>query len=85
MSEKDDITAKIKDGLAGFCKTQASTMTGSSLLREELGLDSMDTIELVFQLEDNFNIQIPDDDIIGFKTLDDVVQYVKKRISEGKS
>ncbi len=38
----------------------------------------MDTIELVFQLEENFNIQISDDDLMDLKTVDDVVQYIEK-------
>lgn len=82
MLEKDNISTKIKEALAGFCKIQLSNIKGSSLLREELGLDSMDTIDLVFQLEDNFNIRISDDDMVEFKTFNDVVQFVEKRIGE---
>ena len=44
----------------------------------------MDTIELVFQLEENFNIQISDDDIMGLNTVDSVVQYIEKRVSKKK-
>ncbi len=83
MSE-NDIAKKITEALAGYIKNKSIKVEGSSQLREELGLDSMDTIELVFQLEENFNIQISDDDIMGLKTLDDVVQYIEKRVSENK-
>jgi len=81
---QNDMEAKIVEALNSYVKTQSVTVQRSSQLREELGLDSMDTIELVFQLEDNFNIQISDDDLMGFKTVDDVVKYVEKRVNENK-
>jgi len=84
MIQKSEIETKIKSALSGFLKVEPSKIKGNSLLREELGLDSMDTIELVFELEDNFNIQISDDDIMGFKTMDDVVEYIVKMTNENK-
>ena len=81
---QNDMEAKIVEALNSYVKTQSVTVQRSSQLMEELGLDSMDTIELVFQLEDNFNIQISDDDLMGFKTVDDVVKYVEKRVNKNK-
>ena len=83
MSESD-VAKKIVEALSGYIKNKSVKVEGSSQLREELGLDSMDTIELVFQLEENFNIQIPDEDLMELKTVDNVVQYVEKRVSESK-
>ena len=83
MSE-NEIEKKITDALASYIKNRSIKIEGSSQLREELGLDSMDTIELVFQLEEKFNIQISDDDLMGLKTVDNVVQYIEKRVSENK-
>jgi|TARA_B100000959_G_scaffold236247_1_gene254961 acyl carrier protein len=83
MSE-NEIEKKITDALASYIKNRSIKIEGSSQLREELGLDSMDTIELVFQLEEKFNIQISDDDLMGLKTVDNVVQYIEKRVSEKK-
>lgn len=82
MSPQIDIEAKIKEALSGFLKIEPLKIKGNSLLREELGLDSMDTIDLVFELEDNFNLQIPDDDLINFKTVDNVIQYIEKKVNE---
>ena len=84
MIQKSDIETKIKAALSGFLKIEPSKMKGNSLLREKLGLDSMDTIELAFELEDNFNIKISDDDLMGFKTMDDVVEYVAIKANENK-
>ena len=83
MSE-NEIEKKITDALASYIKNRSIKIEGSSQLREELGLDSMDTIEIVFQLEESFNIQISDDDLMGLKTVDSVVQYIEKRMTENK-
>jgi len=84
MVQNSEIETKIKSALSGFLKIEPSKIKGNALLRDELGLDSMDTIELVFELEDNFNIQISDDDLLEFKTMDDVVEYIAKRVNENK-
>lgn len=81
---ENEIAKKITEALSGYIKNKSIKIEGNSELREELGLDSMDTIELVFQLEENFNIQISDDDLMGLKTVDDVVQYIEKRVAENK-
>jgi acyl carrier protein len=83
MSE-NEIAKKITDALASYIQDKSIKIEGSSQLREELGLDSMDTIEIVFQLEESFNIQISDDDLMGLKTVDSVVQYIEKRMTENK-
>ena len=46
---------------------------------EDLGADSLDTIELVMALEEKFNIEIPDEDAEGMNTVDDVIRYVAKK------
>ncbi len=47
-------------------------------LREDLGLDSLDAIEWVLELETEFNISIPDEDALNFKRSGEVVQYIEK-------
>lgn len=52
---------------------------------EDLGADSLDTVELVMALEEEFGIEIPDDDAEKAKTVGDVVSYIDKKIKdEGK-
>jgi len=48
---------------------------------EDLGADSLDTVELVMALEDKFNIEIPDEGAEGMNTVEDVVRYVAKKIN----
>jgi acyl carrier protein len=49
-----------------------------SRLKDDLGLDSLDLMELVVELETRFTITIPDDDALDFKKIQDVNQYVAR-------
>ncbi len=52
---------------------------------EDLGADSLDTVELVMALEEDFGIEIPDEDAEKAKTVGDVISYIDKKINgEGK-
>ena len=47
---------------------------------EDLGADSLDSIELVMALEERYNIEIPDEDAEGMETVSDVVKYIAGKI-----
>jgi len=47
----------------------------------DLGADSLDTVELVMEFEDEFNVPIPDEDAEKIQTVKDAVDYIKKRCS----
>lgn len=49
-----------------------------SRLKEDLGLDSLDCIELVLELEIQFDMSIPDEDAEDFRMVDDVIKYIEK-------
>ena len=51
---------------------------------EDLGADSLDTVELVMALEEEFGIEIPDEDAEKAKTVGDVVEYIDKKIGAKK-
>ncbi len=48
--------------------------------QEDLGADSLDTVELVMALEEEFGISIPDDDVNNLKTVGDAVKYIESNI-----
>jgi acyl carrier protein len=47
---------------------------------EDLGADSLDVVELVMALEEEFGIDIPDDDVANIKTVGDVVTYISGKV-----
>ncbi|MHC4941823.1 MAG: acyl carrier protein [Planctomycetota bacterium] len=48
----------------------------------DLGADSLDTVELVMEFEDEFDINIPDEDAEKIQTVGDAITYIKSRIGE---
>ena len=49
---------------------------------EDLGADSLDAVELIMALEDELDMEIPDEDAESFVTVGDVVKYVKEHVEE---
>lgn len=49
-------------------------------LRENLGMDSLDGVELMMRLEDEFGIEIPDEDAEKINTVNDIVEFVEKTL-----
>ncbi len=79
------VTDKIVQALASYLKRDPSTITESHHLRDDLGLDSVAIIELLFEIEERFKLQIPDQDLPGLSTVGSVAAYVQRRLAEPKS
>lgn len=78
-----EITSQIIQALATYLKHDPSTITDAHHLRDDLGLDSVAMIELLFEIEDRFKIQIPDQDLPGLSTVGSVAAYVHRRLTSG--
>ena len=87
MSEPVDpaITSKITQALASYLKRDPASITESHHLRDDLGLDSVAIIELLFEIEERFKLQIPDQDLPGLSTVGTVAAYVQRRLAEPKT
>jgi acyl carrier protein len=79
------VTPQIIQSLATYLKRAPSSITESHHLRDDLGLDSVAVIELLFEIEDRFKIQIPDQDLPGLSTVGSVAAYVQQRLSSAGS
>jgi acyl carrier protein len=75
------VTPQIIQSLATYLKRSPSSITESHHLRDDLGLDSVAVIELLFEIEDRYKIQIPDQDLPGLSTVGSVAAYVQQRLS----
>lgn len=87
MTEPIDpaVTGKIIQALATYLKRDPATITESHHLRDDLGLDSVAVIELLFEIEERFKLQIPDQDLPGLSTVGTVAAYVQRRLAEAKT
>ena len=63
--------------IADHLKIDESTVSLDSQIIEDLGADSLHIVELVMEIENNFDITIPDDDAEGLTTVGNVVEYVE--------
>ena len=81
MKASSPIGERIQDVLAASLERDRSTIKPDQHLRDDLGLDSLRTFELLYDLERTFDLEIPNDDLPGLQTLADVITYVETRLS----
>ena len=68
---------KIKEIIAEQLGTDESEIKPESSFKDDLGADSLDLFELVMALEEEYNCEIPSDDLSSILTVEDVVKYLK--------
>jgi len=81
MPAETDIAIRVRTALADYLKRDVKTIKPSDALRNDLGLDSMATIELLYQIEDAFDVQIPDQDLPTLITVANVTAYVEGKVA----
>jgi acyl carrier protein len=83
MGEKrEEILTAIQEHLAER-GIDATDVSEGSDLSKDLGLDSLDTVELTLGLEERFGIEIPDTELEGVSTVGDAVTLIEKKVSVG--
>ena len=75
-----DTFEKISEVIADKLGVEPSKITSEAKFVEDLGADSLDTVELVMQLEDEFNLEIPDEEAEKLTTVSAVVEYIDSHI-----
>ena len=68
---------KIKNILAEQLDADPEEMTLDTNIAKDLGADSLDVVELLMSIEDEFEVEIPDEEIENIKTIGDLVEYIK--------
>lgn len=69
---------QIKEILKDTMDIDESKITLDVKLKEDLELDSLDSVELIMSAEEEFGIEIPDEDVMNFKTVNDIVNYIEE-------
>jgi acyl carrier protein len=75
-----EIEKKVMEVLADRASMDVQQITLQSRLVDDLGLDSLDAVEMVFEFEETYGIDIPDDQIREFKTAQDIVTHLSLRL-----
>lgn len=81
---EDDLTPRILRIIAETQRKDVSQVTIDSSF-EELGIDSMDGVNIVFALENEFNINVPDEEVKNIRSVRDMVEGVRKLVTQGAS
>lgn len=71
-----DVEAKVKEIIMNKLGVEASQVTPEASFTNDLGADSLDTVELVMEFEKTFNLQIPDEDAEKISTVGDAIRYL---------
>ena len=75
----DEVFEKMKKLIAEKLTTDAAKITLDASFRQDLGADSLDTYELVYALEEEMGITIPDEKANEFETVRDAYEYIKSQ------
>ena len=69
---------KIKAILCEQLDVEEDQVTMDSSITEDLGADSLDVVDLVMSLEDEFDVEVPDDKVENIKSVGDIVKYIEE-------
>ena len=76
-----DIEKRVKEIIAEQLKVDdVSNVTNEASFIDDLGADSLDTVQLIMELESEFDIEIPDTDAEKVVAVSDVVEYIKENV-----
>jgi acyl carrier protein len=72
-----DIEAKVKEIIINELGVDAEKVTSEASFVEDLGADSLDTVELVMAFEEEFGMEIPDEEAEKLRTVGDAIAYIQ--------
>jgi len=78
----DDLFEKMKKLIADRLEIEESKITMDSSFRQDLGADSLDTYELVYAIEEELGITIPDEKANEFNTVRDALDFIKSELAK---
>jgi acyl carrier protein len=80
MSEQEILT-KVTKVTVEELGVKEEEVKAESSFQEDLGADSLDVVELVMAFEEEFSIEIPDEDVTNLKSVGDAVTYISSKLS----
>jgi len=80
----DDIVKKVRAIISDQLMVDPSEITDASSFVEDLGADSLDTVELIMEFEDEFGVEISDEDAEKISTVGEAIAYMSKLLGDKK-
>ena len=70
---------KVKELISEQLDVKADDITEASNIQDDLGADSLDVVDLVMALEDEFDVEIHEDQVVNIKTVGDIVKFIEDK------
>jgi acyl carrier protein len=80
MADMAELEARVKDIIAEELGVEKEKLTNEASFMEDLGADSLDTVELVMAFEKEFDLDIPDEEAEKLRTVGDALKYLHERM-----
>jgi len=80
--DRETIRKKVKEMIVDSLGIDPEKISSDSSFVDDLGADSLDTVELVMAFEEEFGVEIPDEDAEKLATVGDAISYLEKSIGE---
>ncbi|MGP1392652.1 MAG: acyl carrier protein [Candidatus Cryptobacteroides sp.] len=77
----EEIVKKVKDIIVDKLGAEESEVTEQASFTNDLGADSLDTVELIMEFEKEFSIKIPDEDAGAISTVADAIKYIENKMA----
>lgn len=71
---------KVKEMLCEQLDVEEDKVTLEASIVDDLGADSLDVVDMIMSLEEEFDVEIPDEDVENIKTVGDMVKYIEGKI-----
>jgi acyl carrier protein len=78
--DRKEIEEKVKEIIVSQLNVSEDEITESASFIDDLGADSLDTVELVMQFEEEFDIEIPDEDAEKLTTVGKAIDYLEEKV-----
>lgn len=72
-----EIFEKLQAIIADQLELDADTITYDSHILDDLGADSLDVVDLIMSIEDEFSVEVPDEALENIRTVEDMVKYIE--------
>lgn len=73
---------KVKKIIVDQLDVEEDKVTAAASITDDLGADSLDVVDLVMSFEEEFDIEIPDDQVEKIKTVGDIVKFIEEKVED---
>ncbi|MGN1133908.1 MAG: acyl carrier protein [Oscillospiraceae bacterium] len=70
---------KVRDIVVENLDVDADAVTPEASIIDDLGADSLDVVDLIMAIEEEFDVEVPDEEVANIKTVDDIVKYIESK------